>query len=761
MKKYGLNADKLADTRVTGYRRNVLHPLLIGTVCALVGAWPVHAEDLVERGPPADAAIAPIPAWSDWSGLYGGIHGGGGAFTGTAMDWDNGVFGHPEDFSQRQNTSFQAEGDFDLNGFAKLVGGQVGYNHQTGHVIWGLEGDMAWTGFNEGRVFKRGDNYVKAQMDWLATLRGRLGLATGNGMAYVTGGLAMARVGHCANKYEDGKDTTGIDYELSPCSNEDVGNTGQQNVIENIAWDGVQPGLVAGVGVEARISEHLSLKGEYLYLHLANKNLVYNSTNDADIDFGHNAHLFRLGLNVHLNPMALDGQDSVGLNGWNGFYAGIHGGVGAFTGTAMDWDRDTFSNPDGDINLNGFAGLAGGQVGYNHQIGHVVWGLEGDMAWTGFSEGREFDLRDNYVKAQMDWLATLRGRLGVASGNGMAYVTGGLALAQLSSLWWFNDGADPDPPVPCSIDDDENIAWNGVQPGLVAGAGVEARLSERLSLKGEYLCLRMADKNVVYDNTADGNGADQDIDFGHSAHLFRLGLNAHLNPMALEGEDSVGLNAWNGFYAGLHGGGGAFTGTAMDWDTGVFDGPDGDIDVNGFAGLAGGQVGYNYQTGHVVWGLEGDMAWTGFSEGRTFKMRTYFKDGLSDNYVKAQMDWLATLRGRLGVATGNGMAYVTGGLALARVRHCANDYWSHRANFRLDPCSSELVENIAWDGVQPGLVAGAGAEARISERLSLKGEYLYLHMADKNVVYIPANNKNIDFGNNAHLIRVGLNFAFN
>ena len=498
MKKYGLNADKLADTRVTGYRRNVLHPLLIGTVCALVGAWPVHAEDLVERGPPADAAIAPIPAWSDWSGLYGGIHGGGGAFTGTAMDWDNGVFGHPEDFSQRQNTSFQAEGDFDLNGFAKLVGGQVGYNHQTGHVIWGLEGDMAWTGFNEGRVFKRGDNYVKAQMDWLATLRGRLGLATGNGMAYVTGGLAMARVGHCANKYEDGKDTTGIDYELSPCSNEDVGNTGQQNVIENIAWDGVQPGLVAGVGVEARISEHLSLKGEYLYLHLADKNLVYNSTNDADIDFGHNAHLFRLGLNVHLNPMALDGQDSVGLNGWNGFYAGIHGGVGAFTGTAMDWDRDTFSNPDGDIDLNGFAGLAGGQVGYNHQIGHVVWGLEGDMAWTGFSEGREFDLRDNYVKAQMDWLATLRGRLGVASGNGMAYVTGGLALAQVSHCG--NDGDDPDPPVPCSTDDDENIAWDGVQPGLVAGAGVEARISERLSLKGEYLWLHMANKNVIYDS---------------------------------------------------------------------------------------------------------------------------------------------------------------------------------------------------------------------------------------------------------------------
>ena len=65
----------------------------------------------------------------------------------------------------------------------------------------------------------------------------------------------------------------------------------------------MQPGLVAGAGVEARISEHLSLKGEYLYLHMADKNVVYDSdsTNDQDIDFGHNAHLFRLGLNFAFN----------------------------------------------------------------------------------------------------------------------------------------------------------------------------------------------------------------------------------------------------------------------------------------------------------------------------------------------------------------------------------------------------------------------------------------------------------------------------
>ena len=165
------------------------------------------------------------------------------------------------------------------------------------------------------------------------------------------------------------------------------------------------------------------------------------------------------------------------------------------------------------------------QAGFNIQTGNTVYGIEADWAWTGYSEDRiftdDYSNHDLYVKAQMDWLATLRGRLGVASGNGMAYVTGGLALAHLGSLRQWCRWSDTVLLQTVTM----RMAWDGVQPGLVAGAGVEARLSEHLSLKGEYLYLRMADKNVVYDNTADGNGTDQDIDFGHNAHLFRVGLN--------------------------------------------------------------------------------------------------------------------------------------------------------------------------------------------------------------------------------------------
>ncbi|MCP4933403.1 MAG: porin family protein, partial [bacterium] len=187
----------------------------------------------------------------------------------------------------------------------------------------------------------------------------------------------------------------------------------------------------------------------------------------------------------------LKNEPSASAN-WSGLYGGVHTGIGAFTGMTIDWDRDAFDDPDGDFDQNAFAGVFGLQVGFNHQVGNLVYGLEADIAKTGFSEDRTFD-DDHYVKAEMDWLSTIRGRLGLTAGNAMAYVTAGLAIAQLEHC------ANDDHNNPCSVDDNENIAWDGVKLGLVAGAGVEAALSQNWSFKGEYLFVQMDKENVVYD----------------------------------------------------------------------------------------------------------------------------------------------------------------------------------------------------------------------------------------------------------------------
>ncbi|WP_136656791.1 outer membrane beta-barrel protein [Nitratireductor sp. XY-223] len=654
-----------------------------------------------------------VPSWADeplpvntWEGFYGGVSGGIGSFNGRATDWGFDLFENPD-------------GDLDLRGFAGIFGAQAGYNYQLGGLVIGLEGDVSWTGFNEDEAFRTGFSYVKANMDWLATVRGRMGLANDQAMAYVTGGLALAGVEHCANDH-------------NPCL---------INGLDDIAWSGTQPGLVAGVGVEARLSDRWSFKSEYLYLVTADKNVVYNTVDNQDVDFGFDAHIFRVGLNYHLSGLPTGGGSDMYAGGpWQGIYAGVSGGIGSFNGRATDWDRGTISDPDGDIDQRGFAGIFGAQAGYNHQMGGLVFGIEGDVSWTGFSEERAFldgTSLDSYVKSNMDWLATVRGRMGVANDQAMAYVTGGLALAGVEHC------ANNDPSAPCSIDNDNNIAWSGTQPGLVAGAGVEARLSDRWSFKSEYLYLVTADKNIVY-NTVD----DEDIDFGFDAHIFRVGLNYHLGGLPAGGSEIPSGGPWQGVYAGVSGGIGAFNGRAMDWSWDMFRRPDGDFDLRGFAGIAGAQAGYNYQMGGFVFGLEGDVSWTGFSEDKLF----YDRVTPADTYVKANMDWLATVRGRMGVANDKAMAYVTGGLALAGVEHCGNDD---------APCSIDNDDNIAWSGTQPGLVAGAGVEARLSDRWSFKSEYLYLVTADKNLVYDTTNGQEVEFGFDAHIFRVGLNYKFN
>jgi outer membrane immunogenic protein len=106
---------------------------------------------------------------------------------------------------------------------------------------------------------------------------------------------------------------------------------------------------------------------------------------------------------------------------WTGFYVGLNGGGG-------------FGHSNWDAFATGFdttGGLVGGTVGYNYQMGQVVFGLEGDGDWSnlrgsGLCAGPSCETRNN-------WLATARGRLGYSFGRVMPYVTGGGAFGDIKS----------------------------------------------------------------------------------------------------------------------------------------------------------------------------------------------------------------------------------------------------------------------------------------------------------------------------------------
>jgi outer membrane immunogenic protein len=138
------------------------------SLAALAGA--AAAADLPPAAPAPyyKAAPAYLPAYS-WTGLYIGINGGGGFGRST---WDN-------------------TGGFDISG--GLVGGTIGYNYQFGQVVAGVEADLDWADINGSTTLNCAAGCTTGD-SWLSTVRGRLGIAAGRFMPYITGGVAFGNI---------------------------------------------------------------------------------------------------------------------------------------------------------------------------------------------------------------------------------------------------------------------------------------------------------------------------------------------------------------------------------------------------------------------------------------------------------------------------------------------------------------------------------------------------------------------------------------
>jgi outer membrane immunogenic protein len=187
--------------------------------------------------------------------------------------------------------------------------------------------------------------------------------------------------------------------------------------------------------------------------------------------------------------------------------------------------------------------------------------------------------------------------------------------------------------------------------------------------------------------------------------------------------------SWTGFYVGANAGWGWTSGDGSITVAGVpqtFSG-----DGNGFVG--GGQLGYNWQAGNIVYGLETDFqgtAGSGTVTGTTFT-------------GTARTPWFGTIRGRLGYAFDRSMIYVTGGGAYGKSTLEGTDinsgpFWSSATYW-------------TW-------TAGAGYEAMLWDRWSAKLEYLYFATPSD----APAPNGTTALSGSAHtnLVRAGLNYHF-
>jgi len=477
------------------------------------------AIGLVQSAAAADMpvkAVAPtVPAFS-WTGFYAGVHAGWG--------WND-----PTGTSSISAAGFPnalaAQHDLGANG--PLFGGHAGYNWQIDpRWVIGIEGDITGTGIKtlspESSTVCSSPNCsfpgsptpgalmsMSREVNWLASVRGRLGAIWGPGLIYVTGGAAWANVDYKANAGDA----------VVVCNF----NTGCAFPAER---NSTKTGFAVGGGYETALGGNWTVRAEYLYYSFGGETLTAAGTPAANCIGGGlspctatytfpdlNIHTVRVGLSYKLGqpagaPMAgpfmaaFAPRAAASAWSWTGLYAGVHAGWG--------WSRDTSGTSttglsgfpialiaQHDLGANG--PLFGGHLGYNWQIDpRWVIGIEGDITGTGIKalSAQSPFCPSPYcglpavassalvtMSQEVDWLASARGRLGAIWGPGMIYATGGVAWAGIHDAANTGDGN-----FVCAFNDCAFPATsNATKTGWAAGGGYEMALAGNWTVRAEYL----------------------------------------------------------------------------------------------------------------------------------------------------------------------------------------------------------------------------------------------------------------------------------
>lgn len=213
---------------------------------------------------------------------------------------------------------------------------------------------------------------------------------------------------------------------------------------------------------------------------------------------------------------------------WAGFYIGGHAGfasgstafadvVNPVTATAYitvgGTDRFT-------VNRTGF--VAGAQAGYNWQVSNIVFGVEGDLGYLGGNASR---LTSNPVgevagDVRGGLYGSLRGRLGFAADKMLLFVTAGVI--------GVDDGARvTDQFTPTTLYTNRL----GFRSGWTAGGGAEFALSNKWSVKADYLYYDLGTGTVTGEQVINGvpQGAPNFYSWRarSTGSIGRIGVNYH------------------------------------------------------------------------------------------------------------------------------------------------------------------------------------------------------------------------------------------
>jgi outer membrane immunogenic protein len=227
--------------------------IFVAASAALLLSTSAYAADVVGYEPPAPA---PVAASYDWTGGYIGVNAGGGF----------GKFKHPVSGPGIPGGDFLK---ISAGGF--LGGVQVGYNWQSGQMIYGVEADFQGSTVEASvsQFMGMGGLAIKTKVDWFGTVRARIGYTpVDRFMVYGTGGLAYGHV------------KTEIPFLGGP---------------NGISGSKTKAGWTVGLGAEYAINTNWTIKSEYLYTDLGKSTVFSTGGNTLKNDVAF--HTVRVGLN--------------------------------------------------------------------------------------------------------------------------------------------------------------------------------------------------------------------------------------------------------------------------------------------------------------------------------------------------------------------------------------------------------------------------------------------------------------------------------